>query len=157
MKLRIALLAAVAAALSAPASAGSIEDAFRAYLDKLKERGRQLAMRSDAPLVQKPSLAKRTDKLPLGRREYAVFVSPGCRQCDQAVQELRSMGLAFDVLDLSRSDTAREAYPLLKSKGVPAVLVGNYVLSGWDRKLFEQAFKADMQDELRQQQSQGGA
>jgi glutaredoxin len=155
MRLRLAALSVLLAALAAPASAGSVEDAFRGYLDRLKSMGQELRSRVDTRTVSKPTLTKRVDQLPLGRSEYAVFVSPGCSRCDAAVEDMRRRGLAFDVLDLSRNDTAREAFALTKAKGVPAVMVGPYLLTGWDKKLFEKAIKLEAQEKIQQNQGQG--
>jgi glutaredoxin len=157
MRLRNVLLAVctVVPALTHPAYAGSVEDAFRGYLDRLKSLGQEARARGDVRDVSKPTLAKRVDKLPLGRAEYAVFVTPGCRRCDTAVQAMRRRGVTFDVLDLSRSDTARESFALTKAKGVPAVMVGPYLLTGWDEKLFEKAIKLEFQEKTQSMQGEG--
>lgn len=155
MRLRLAVLPVLFAALAAPAAAGSVEDAFRGHLERLRSKGEPLRSRADVPRVTQPSMAKRVDQLPLGRNEYVVFVVPGCRSCEQAVADLKRRGMGYEVLDLSRSETAREAFALTKAKGVPAVMAGNYLINGWSEKLFEKSMVLNATDQMRGAQGQG--
>lgn len=137
---------ALASALP-PASAGGLEDAFRRFIDRIRAEGRQLpdVARALGTAIEapKPQLDKRVDELPLGQNGIVVVVAPGCRQCERAVAYLRGKKLDFTVLDITRSDTARESYALMKGQGLPTVLVRDQRLTGWDETLFKRAAMAD--------------
>lgn len=141
------------------ALAGGIEDAFRGFVDRLRSKGHAFPeyVVGSRLEVTRPTLAKRVELLPLGTQQVAVFVTPGCRRCDQAVAHLRKEGTTYEVLDVSRSAVARDSFGLTEAKGFPALLVGNQLLTGWDVKLYQQAVARSLQDKLRQQQSEGGA
>ncbi len=149
---------ALGSLLSWPAHAGRIEDGFRAFIDRLRSAGQQVEEfrhRLSFQEVRVPELAPRVETLPLGRQSYAVFVTPGCRACNDAVRFLRSKGLDHDVLDVSRSVTAREAYTLTRANGFPVVLVGTQRLTGWNERLFKDAVRNDAQSTLINMQGQG--
>jgi hypothetical protein len=144
--------------LAAPSQAGSIEDTFRGFIDKLKASGKAVTESSPrgAPEVKRAQLVKRTDTLPLGEKTSVLFVADGCRSCSAAQASLlKRTDRHLEVLNISRSQTAREAFVLTGAKGVPAVLVEGYVMSGYSNKLFDQALIRGMNDKGRAMQGQG--
>lgn len=136
-----------------------LEERFREYIERLRAMGTRLPDRLlGSPFeVQRPSLTPRVDKLPLGQNEVVVFTAPGCRRCEHALQELRRQGTDVKVMDITRSPVARDSYHVTGAKGVPAILVGSQLLTGWDRKLYQQATVNSVQDKLKQQAQEGGA
>ena len=159
LRLRATVVSLLLAGAASGALAGGIEDAFRGFVDRLRSKGHTfpeyvLGSRLE---VTRPTLAKRVEQLPLGTNQVAVFVTPGCRRCDQAIAHLRKEGTTYEVLDVSRSAVARDSFGLTEARGFPAVLVGNQLLTGWDAKLYQQAVAKSLQDKLRQQQTEGGA
>lgn len=152
------LLLALMTAAALPAQAGRIEDAFRGFLERLRGGAPVadvLRERWAQPEVRVPELASRVETLPLGQHDYAVFVAPGCRGCEQALAYLRERKLAFEVLDVTRSATAREAYQLTGAQGLPVVLVGKQRITGWSERLFKEALRNQAQDALLQAQGDG--
>lgn len=152
------LAAALMVAAALPARPASLEDTFRAHLDRLRAAGRTVR---EAPLalgqreLTRPVMHRRVDDLPLGRDQYVAFVAPGCRSCDVAVRELRGKGMEVAVLDIARSATAREAFAHVGGQGVPTLLVGNYRLSGYSQKAFNQALVQGTLDYGQQMKGQG--
>lgn len=134
--------------------AGPIEDAWRAFLDRT--RGTAALAFSGVPEITAPKVSKRTDQLPLGEYQTAVFVAPGCRSCDEAVAGLKGSTAHLEVFDITRSKTAREAFQATGASGVPATIIGRYLLTGWSRKAFEEAVISDMNDMVREQSGGGG-
>ena len=153
-----ALLLATLLGAAPLAQAGGVEDSFRGFIDRMKANGQRI---SALPLgaaqreITTVSVAKRVDTLPLGREQYVIFVAPGCRSCAGAVKWLQGSGLNVEVLDLSRSVTAREAFALTGAKGVPSVLVGARLMQGWNQRRFEQSIAEDFNDKGQAQQGQG--
>jgi hypothetical protein len=93
--------------------------------------------------VRQPELVRRTDSLPLGRREYVLFVADGCRSCEAWVQRAREAAGRGEgdvtVMNISRDPTARESFALVGAPGVPTMLIGRYRLSGYSDALYKQA------------------
>lgn len=153
-----ALITTVALTAAPAVHAGPIEDAFRGFLDRLRGQGQALR---ETPLLQSTrevktrSLDKRTDKLPLGEREVAVFVDNGCRSCKGAVEDLRKRGFNVEVFNLSTSQTARQTFALTGAKGVPAVLLGSKVLSGYSPDLLKRALVEQATESGNAMQGQG--
>lgn len=150
--------AALATALALPVQAGSIGDAFRAFVDKLLERGHDFGKLDAVRSWQEwrtAELTKRVDKLPLGRDETALFVRPGCVSCRAAEAYLRKQGGHFEVFDVTRDEQARQAFALAGGKGFPVLLVGNYRLTGWSERLYKDAWKTRLQDQIQSQQGSG--
>ncbi len=152
-------VAAAVALLGAPvAHAGGIEDAFRGFIARLQAAGQRVmeapVLRTSREIVR-PEAAMRTDSLPLGEREVAVFVEAGCRTCQFAVNDLRALGWRIEVFDLSTSALARQSYALTGAKGVPAVLVGRRILSGYSRQLFQEQQIDDLQKKGDEQRGTG--
>ncbi len=143
---------------SASAWAGSIEDAFRGFIERLRGAGQTVQEYRAARAFQEirvPELTLRSDKLPLGRGQYALFVTPGCGGCIAAERHLRGQGLNVEVFDVSRSTTAREAYTLVQGQGFPVLLVGSQRMTGWSERLFKEAMVRDIQHWSNQMQGQG--
>lgn len=141
-----------------PAHAGGVEDAFRGFIERLRGSGQQIEERRQAlrfEEIRVPELARRVEALPLGHQQYAVFVTPGCRGCRAATDYFQAKGLRYEVLDVSRSQTAREAYALVQGQGFPVVLVGKQRMTGWNERLFKDAIRADVQETLIKQQGDG--
>jgi glutaredoxin len=141
----------VSSLMATQAQAGAIEDKFKAFIDALKARGQTITQGLPAlggvPEVKVATLTLRTDALPLGRKDYVVFVANGCVSCTDIVERLRRKGLpVIEVLNVSTSATAREAFGLTGAKGVPAVLVGKQLLTGYSDALAERALIDDNQE-----------
>jgi glutaredoxin len=146
------------AALASPVAAGPVEDAFRGFIDQLRGQGRTIAealVGQRWQQVRTPVLEPRVDELPLGRGLIAVFVAPGCLDCREALEHLQRRGRKIEVLDLSTSRTAREAYALAEGHGLPLVLIGSQRLTGWNKRLYEEAVRRSITDEAAGQQGQG--
>ena len=147
----IATVAALAAAVATPVRAGEIEDAFRAFIDRLRGQGKTILEAAQGrgwPEARSAVLERRVDELPLGHGQNALFVAPGCRSCDEAQQYFRQRRWKVEVLDLSRSRTAREAYALAQGHGLPLVLIGNQRLTGWNLRLLKEAVVRDTMDKV---------
>jgi glutaredoxin len=158
MKARLALLALSLSALASPASAISLEDLFRGAIDKQKAGGkavREVPLAGIGPEITKASLSQRSDALPAGREVYVVFTRPGCKSCDTAIERIRKQGYKPELLDVSKSATAREAYGLVGAQGLPTVLVGRYRLNGYSDKLFVRALTDAINDRTADQKGSG--
>ncbi len=132
--------ATLAALVALPllAQASSLEERWRAFLDKNPKFASALST-SGIPDAAKPVVRQRTDMLPLSTNEYVVFVAPGCRQCSAAVKGVKGSGADVKVMDISRSRTAREAFEATGAKHLPASLIGNQLIVGWSRQAYERA------------------
>ncbi len=154
-----AATAIVALLATAPAAhAGAIEDAFRGFIDRIRGEGqtlRETPFMQSSREVKKLEFAKRVDQLPLGKQQVAVFVDNGCRSCKAAVDDLSKRGFNVEVFNLSTNQTARQTFALTGAKGVPAVLIGTIVMSGFSPKLLEQAMAQDAANEGQALQGQG--
>lgn len=147
----IATVAALVAALAAPVQAGEIEDAFRGFIDRLRGQGRTILESAQGRGWQEartPVLEPRVDELPLGHGQHVLFVAPGCRSCDEAQKYFSQRRWKVEVLDLSRSGTAREAYALAQGHGLPLVLIGKHRLTGWNLRLLKEAVVRDTMDKV---------
>jgi glutaredoxin len=140
------------------AQAGVVEDLFRKLIDQRKAAGQTLQDRlpsNRVPQITQPMILPREDGLKLGREQIAMFTTPGCRACDAAAKRLAQRGFKVELLDLSRSATAREAFQLTGAKGAPTVLFGGHMLSGYSDALFDRLLKLDFLDREREQQGTG--
>ncbi|MBQ0930113.1 hypothetical protein KAK07_07510 [Ideonella sp. 4Y16] len=140
-------LALLLGSLAGAARAESLEQRFRGFLDKLRSQGRQL-IESRLPGLNEartPTITRRTDNLPLGQGELAVFVAPGCRLCNDAMAQLRKLKVQFDVLDLGKSATARQSHALLGSPDLPVILMPTQMLVGYTAAKLNEALALDQQ------------
>lgn len=154
LRLPLALVLCLAAAA---AQAGAIEDLFRGLIDRYKADGKTILAppAGGTREITKPVLSTRADGLQLGRDQIAMFVRPGCRTCTVAVERLKKRGFDVEILDLSKSATAREAFQLSGAKGVPTVIYGQRMLGGWSDKLFDRMLKDDIQQKIQEQRGTG--
>jgi glutaredoxin len=157
MSFRLPVLFALCLAATG-AGAGVVEDLFRGLIDKYKAEGKTILSvvpAGGAREITTPVLAERADGLNLGRDQIAMFVTPGCRTCTKAAERLKKRGFAVEILDLSRSTTAREAFQLSGAKGVPTVIYGQKMLGGWSDKLFDRMLKDEVQKKIEEQKGTG--
>jgi glutaredoxin len=150
--------AAVLCSLAGMAQASAIEDLFRGLIDRLKSEKKFIATLPIGPMVNeitKPELLPRKDELNLGKDQIAIFVAPRCKTCDEAVARLKKRGFQVEVLDLAKSTTAKEAFELTGAKGVPTVITGKRMLSGYNDKLFDQLLRADIMQKVDEQRGTG--
>ena len=146
------------AALATPAGAATLEERFKAYLDGLKAKGQAMApLLGSANEVRQPTLAMRIDNLPMGADQSVVFVSNGCSSCNPVTATLKRRLGSVEVLNISTSQTAREAFAATGAKGVPAILIGKRLITGYSDALLERAVIDDMQDKSSISSTGGGA
>ena len=128
------------------ASAGPLEDAFRGFLDQLKRSGERLPVFVPGLVgrpVQKPYIMDRVDRLPLGQRSVVVFVSDRCGSCLQAIEATRGIAnVQVEVMDVSSSAVAREAFAQTRAGGLPAIMVKSQILVGFDPNLLQSVLGA---------------
>lgn len=144
--------------LAVPAQAGTIEDLFRQWIDGARAQGKTiLAVPHGAAVreITQPVVAPRTDTLALGEGQVAVFVAPGCRSCPATLERLKKRGWKVEVLDLGKSQTAREAFQATGAQGVPTVLMGRHLMGGYSDKMFDRLVKADLQQKMEAQRGTG--
>lgn len=156
MSLRV-LPAIVLCLAAGAAQAGVIEDLFRGLIDRYKADGKTILAPPAGGMreITQPVLADRADGLQLGRDQIAMFVRPGCRTCTVAAERLKKRGYHVEILDLSQSATAREAFQLSGAKGVPTVIYGKRMLGGWSDKLFDRMLKDDFLEKTEEQRGTG--
>jgi glutaredoxin len=145
MSPRLPVLFALCLAAATAARAGAIEDLFRGLIDRYKGEGKTILAlpAGGAKEITTPVLSARADGLKLGRDQIAMFVAPGCRSCSAAAERLKKRGFHVEILDLSKSATAREAFQLSGAPGVPTVIYGQKMLGGWSDRLFDRMLKDD--------------
>ncbi len=63
-----------------------------------------------------------------------VYSTPTCPYCRTAKQYLRTRGITFTDVDVSRDmQAAREMVQMSGQQGVPVIRIGNQVVIGFDR------------------------
>ncbi|HQE93042.1 MAG TPA: glutaredoxin domain-containing protein [Anaerolineae bacterium] len=63
-----------------------------------------------------------------------VFSTPMCPHCRHAKQYLRSRGIAFTEVDVSRdAHAAQEMERMSGQQGVPVIRIDNHIVVGFDR------------------------
>ncbi len=88
------------------------------------------------PGLSTPYVLNRVDKLPVGRQTVVVFVASGCRQCLDAVEDARrTSGAGLEVMDVTSSSMAKDAFNALGSRGLPTTVAGTQMLVGRDANL----------------------
>jgi hypothetical protein len=85
-----------------------------------------------------PHIIVRRDNLPVGRQSIVVFVAAGCRQCLEAVEDVRRhAGTTVEVLDVTGNSMAAGVYRQLGLPGLPATVAGSQILVGRDPNLVQ--------------------
>jgi hypothetical protein len=88
------------------------------------------------PGLGTPHVLIRRDNLPIARQNVVVFVAAGCPQCFEAVEDVRRQAVAgMEVLDVTSSSMARDAFNMLGSRGLPTTVAGSAMLVGRDPQL----------------------
>jgi glutaredoxin-like YruB-family protein len=72
-----------------------------------------------------------------------VFSTPSCPYCHQAKEFLKSHGVAYDDIDVSKDqEAANEMIEKSGQMGVPVIIVDNkVVIVGFDREALKKALK----------------
>lgn len=144
--------AALLAAATFGAQAGPIEDGFRQFIDGLKRAGQRIAHVMPGYVVANPYVMNRTDALPLARNSVVVFVGPNCPFCLDAVTDARKYaGVGVEVLDVSSSSVARDAFALTRAPALPATMAGSQILIGRDETLLRNLLGGAGMDNFRDQ------
>ncbi|MBX3585727.1 MAG: hypothetical protein KF796_03700 [Ramlibacter sp.] len=129
----LALVTALGMMASA-AQAGPVEDAFGEFIARLKSAGQRINAVVPGLLGQRvaePYVMNRVDNLPLARLSVVVFVSSNCPDCLAAVQDARAVtAVNVEVMDVSSSGLAREAFAMTHASGLPATMAGTQILVG---------------------------
>jgi glutaredoxin len=155
---KLPLAGLITAVLATPVGAATLEERLKAYLDGLKAKGQAVApLLGSASEVRQPTLTMRTDNLPMGADLSVVFVSNGCGSCTQVAATLKRRLGSVEVLNISTSQTAREAYAATGAKGVPAILIGKRLITGYSDALLDRAVVDDIQDKSSTTLTGGGA
>jgi glutaredoxin len=61
-----------------------------------------------------------------------VYTKPDCQQCVQAKEYLKALGLAYEQIDITENDEARNKLIEAKLKSVPQIYLNDALLvGGW--------------------------
>ncbi|ADY56954.1 glutaredoxin [Syntrophobotulus glycolicus DSM 8271] len=71
-----------------------------------------------------------------------MYTLPLCPICFQAKQFLKNKGVAFEEKKVIHSSVFKEMRKITNSLRVPVMKVGDEVLSGFNRKKYQQAFSS---------------
>ena len=69
-----------------------------------------------------------------------LYSTSRCAHCRQLKAWLKQRGLRFQEFDIERNQRAFKDFPRLGVRGVPALLVGQQRLDGFDPKRLEKLF-----------------
>jgi len=67
------------------------------------------------------------------QKRVVLFTAPGCHWCVTAKTYLKSNGVKFKNIDISRDESASKDCQRHGCKGVPAVMIGNKWICGFDK------------------------
>jgi hypothetical protein len=151
------VLCFVGLGILAPSAMGqSLEERFKAFLDGLRAKGQAVAPGSVvAREVTQPTITMRTDSLPMGALQSVVFVANGCSSCNGIAEKLQRHLGTVEVMNISTSQTAREAFAATGAKGVPAILIGKRLVTGYSPAVVERAMIDDINEKAGSQSGQG--
>ncbi len=128
------LVLAVFLTAMAAAQAQSVSDGFRQFVEKLRRGGERVGLVVPGTIgiaVREPYVMNRVDNLPLARQQVVVFVGANCRECFDAVDDVRRYAtVPVEVMDVSSSGWARDAFAVTRATGLPATMAGSQILVG---------------------------
>ena len=67
------------------------------------------------------------------QKRVVLFTAPGCHWCTTAKTYLKSKGVKFKAIDISKDESAAKDCQRHGCKGVPALLVGSRWICGFDK------------------------
>ena len=67
------------------------------------------------------------------QKRVVLFTSPGCHWCVSAKTYLKSHGIKFKTIDISKDADAAKDCQRHGCKGVPALLIGSRWICGFDK------------------------
>ena len=71
------------------------------------------------------------------QKKVVVFVSPSCKWCVTAKNYLKSKGIKFKAIDITKDDKAAKDCERHGCRGVPALLIGSRWICGFDQKTID--------------------
>jgi glutaredoxin len=80
------------------------------------------------------------DKKPKQKR-VVVFVSPTCKWCTTAKNYLKTNGIKFKTIDITKDAKAAKDCEAHGCRGVPALLIGSRWICGFDQKSINKELK----------------
>jgi glutaredoxin len=86
-------------------------------------------------------IAGRSESFPEQRAlPVTIYTTKSCGYCKQAKAYFRANNIPFTERDIDQSTDAHEAFTRLGGDGVPLIVVGKKVLSGFSEASFERAY-----------------
>ncbi len=67
------------------------------------------------------------------QKRVVLFTSPGCHWCTTAKTYLKSSGIKFKAIDISKDESAARDCQKHGCRGVPALLIGSRWICGFDK------------------------
>ncbi len=71
------------------------------------------------------------------QKKVVLFTTPTCKWCTTAKNHLKSHGIRFKVIDISKDAKAAKDCEQHGCRGVPAYLIGSQWVCGFDQKKVE--------------------
>ncbi|OQX49597.1 MAG: NrdH-redoxin [Epsilonproteobacteria bacterium 4484_20] len=71
------------------------------------------------------------------QKKVVLFTTPTCKWCTTAKNHLKSHGIRFKVIDISKDTKAAKDCEQHGCRGVPAYLIGSQWVCGFDQKKVE--------------------
>ncbi len=104
-------------------------------LDELVRNAQSITTPSTAPVAAGVRLPSES-----ADGKVILYTMRGCGYCTQALKHMRDKQIAHSERDIQANRSYAEEFKQLGGKGVPHILIGSTVLSGWDARTFEKRY-----------------
>ena len=79
-------------------------------------------------------------KAPSASKQVVMYGTTWCGYCAKARSYFQARNISFQDWDIESSPTAKSEYDALQGKGVPLIVVGDTVMSGFSEARFDQLY-----------------
>lgn len=107
--------------------------------------------RNDFNETQAPSTAvsvKKNQQLtnektqPSRKKEVTIYVASWCRYCNQLEALLKKNNIAYQRIDIEKSESGNREFKKLGGRGVPLIKIDNHVIKGYDPQAILSAYNS---------------
>jgi len=88
-----------------------------------------------------PRTIKTTAPKSAGKKNVILYGTTWCGYCTKARRYFQANNIPFEDYDIESSASAKSEYDALNGKGVPLILVGDTLMSGFSESHFNQLYK----------------
>ena len=106
-----------------------------------KQKSEKLRVRKINSIKGPAVVTKQREETVSKKDKIIMYSAEWCGVCKRAKRYFKANNIPFREYDIDKSRKAKREFLKLQGKGVPLILVGDYIMAGFNQKYFDKYYR----------------